>query len=163
MLAMAMQESKHMNARQRHPCIRNWTIFNLSVDFIEMTGYYDGGRDAEGRPLSLSPERRSLLNTDAGLPEAVGILECAFARWGIENTLAFVRQGRSGFDPQKTGDWRMQCNFYGVAGRDRAEGNTLAYNICEYLQCIKRAIRYIDENPAVWDNEERPDIPCKYI
>jgi hypothetical protein len=43
-------------------------------------------------------------DTDDALKAAVGILKHAFQIWGTENTLAFVRQGRCGFDPQKTTD-----------------------------------------------------------
>lgn len=60
-------------------------------DFIEKTGYYAGG---PGRQ-ELTDAQRQLLDKDEGLPEVVGILECALCQWGIENTLAFVRQGGS--------------------------------------------------------------------
>jgi hypothetical protein len=128
-----------------------------------MSGYY-AGRPGQWQELPI--EKFSFLNSDAGLPEAIGILECAFAHWGIENTLAFVRQGRSGYDPDKArsiGGWRQQCHFDGVARRGVSESNALAFNICQYLACIKRSMRYIDEHPEVWDNADRPDIHLKHI
>jgi hypothetical protein len=78
-------------------------------DLIEQTGYFYG---TPGR--CLSPWEWHLLTTDTddGLPTflavktSVGILKRAFEQWGIENTLAFVRQGREGFDPEQTSDWR---------------------------------------------------------
>jgi len=179
MLAMAMQESNHMDVHQRDykkdndGKAANCSIFNLSIDFVEMTGYYAGG---PGRRQDLTKDQWNRLNSDDGLPEAVGILECAFEQWGIENALAFVRQGRSGFDPTRpthldlkdNNRWREQCTYFpadGVAGRDvlNLKSNALAFNICEYLGCIKRSIRYIDENPAIWDNADRPDIFCQPI
>jgi hypothetical protein len=149
-------------------------FFPYPQDFIESTCYYAPGGPQAGIKERLTPQKFNFLNTDAGLQEAVGILECAFAQWGIENTLAFVRQGASGFNPdtfKTTGKgWRLQCNFTGVAGRDFVpKSNKLAYNICEYLQCIKRSMRYIDEHegepdkPSVWNSDERPDIICHYI
>lgn len=130
-----------------------------------MSGYYTGRPGANGWQ-ELPIEKFNFLNSDAGLAEAVGILECAFQEWGIENTLAFVRQGRSGFNPQnKYVSWRMLCGFDGVADSDRASQQPPAYafNICEYLSCIKRGMRYIDEHPEVWHNADRPDIPCRHI
>lgn len=103
----------------------------------------------------------------------MGILECGFAQWGIENTLAFVRQGGSGFNPDNFRSWgqswRALCHFDGVAGLDEKAMLSLkavapiTFYVCEYLQCIKRSLRYIDDNPAVFENDERPDIQCTYI
>lgn len=129
-------------------------------DFVEKSRFY---AESSNPGYQLPDEKFNLLNRDEGLQEAISILECAFRRWGIEGTLAFVRQGRDGFDPDKPGDWRQQCNFVGVAGSQVSGSNKLVFNICEYLRCIKRYMRYICENPDVWHNAYRPDIPCRHI
>jgi hypothetical protein len=131
-------------------------------DFVEKSHYYEEEMARDPR-WKLSHEKFTFLNSDAGLQDAISILECAFAKWGIENTLAFVRQGSEGFDPDKPGDWRQQCNFVGVAGAHVPGSNKRAFNICEYLRCIKSGMRYIYENPDVWHNGSRPDIPCRHI
>jgi len=130
-------------------------------DFIERTQYFASLRG--GKPLT--PELRNKLNSEQGLLDAVGILEEAFSKWGIENTIAFVRQGSSGYNPQhpKGGDWRQQHGFQGVAAKGAVpESNPLVYNICEYLACIKLSLRYIDQHPEIFYNDERPNIPCQY-
>jgi hypothetical protein len=161
MLAMAMQESTHMDVRERDASkddhtdkAAKATIFNLSVDLIEQTGYFYG---TPGR--CLNPWEWHLLTTDTddGLPTflavktSVGILKRAFEQWGIENTLAFVRQGREGFDPEQTSDWR---EF--VWGDQRKQ-------VFDYLNCIKTYLHYIDEQPSLFWNERRPDISCEGI
>jgi hypothetical protein len=90
-------------------------------------------------------------DTDAGLRAAVGILMRAFDKWGVENTLAFVRQGRSGFDPQRTSDWKTF-----------AAGDVYRHTK-DYLDCIKTYLAFIDDNPALFWDEHRPNISLEHI
>lgn len=114
---------------------------------IEQTGYFGSGDLTQGQWTLLNT------NSDDGMKAAVGIVKAAFSKWGIENTLAFVRQGRSGFDPQKTNDWR---SFVG--------GNAVLLKHVEgYLSAIKTYLQYIDNNPSLFWDDHRPDIYCEWI
>lgn len=119
-------------------------------DFIEQTGYFQG---TPGRDLTAWEWNLLISDTDEQVQAAVGILVCAFSKWHVENTLAFVRQGRSGFDPQKTGDWRA------FVGGDQ----TLQQHILGYLNCIKTYLRFIDNDPSLFWNQHRPNIYCEPI
>lgn len=121
-----------------------------SQDFIEQTGYFQG---TPGRDLTAWEWNLLISDTDQQVAAAVGILMCAFRKWGVENTLAFVRQGRSGFDPQKTADWRA------FVGGDR----TLQQHILGYLNCIKTYLHCIDNEPSLFWNQRRPNIYCEWI
>ena len=125
-----------------------------------MTGYFAGGPlNSDRHKQDLTPRQRQWLDSDEGLTDAVGILESAFWQWGYESTLAFVRQGRSGFDPEQAKNWRQFLHYDWVVGK---QVETL-YNTCEYLRCIKKYLHCIDDQPELFDNEFRPDIPCHHI
>jgi hypothetical protein len=115
---------------------------------IEQTGYFQG---TPGRNLSAWEWNLLISDTDDTLKAAVGILKHAFQIWGTENTLAFVRQGRCGFDPQKTADWR------GFASGEHQK------QVFAYLTCIKTYLQYIDNEPSLFWNQRRPDIYCQWI
>jgi len=157
MLAMAMQESTHLDVRERDASkdnssnkAANATLFNLSVDLIEQTGYFQG---TPGRDLSAWEWNLLISDTDEQVQTAVRILKCAFEKWGVENTLAFVRQGRRGFDPQTTSDWRS------CVGGDQ----DLQKHVLGYLYCIKTYLHHIDNEPSLFWNQRRPDIYCEWI
>jgi len=157
MLSVAMQESAHMDVAMRdadkdfradgtrNPAA-NATCFNLNVDLINKTGYFGD------RPLTDDEFRDLNSGTDESLRKAVGILKLAFEKWGIENTLAFVRGGGSAFDKNKS-CWKAYT-----------QGNKELYNDTEdYLNAIRTFLRELDQHPEYFYDGHRPNIECKHI
>lgn len=58
----------------------NYSIFNLNLDMIQRVGY------------SKDPK---LLDND--IPDAIGIIQTAIGRWGVRDTLDFIRGGNTTF------------------------------------------------------------------
>jgi hypothetical protein len=195
MTAMAMQETRHMDVEERdkkkdkwcpeynpecNKCMDNATIFNLSKDLIQKTGFYNietGCYDMAGNvnQNAVKGQFRYLTNAQfdklcrpEGLHDAVGILSWAFDLWGIEDTLAFVRCGGDAFDPnnpcycknvsgQPTGSqWRNICQ---ANGREQKVYD----NVVFYLRCIKRMMQFIDGDERLLTDGRRPDIDCPRI
>jgi hypothetical protein len=175
MTAMAMQETRHMDVEERDktkdcPCPPdnlacnyfrdNATIFNLSKDLIQKTGYYNGHK---GQFQFLTNDQFAHLCTEEGLHDAVGILSLAFDLWGVEDTLAFVRGGGDAFDPGNSvcrtgqpGQWRNYCHFTN-------KPQNVSDGVVDYLCCIKRMIRYLDEDQWLMRDGRRPDLYCQHI
>lgn len=125
-------------------------------DLIEKSGYFGGGNFQV-----LTDNQWHMLNTksdtdrDKGLIAAVGILMRAFEDWHIENTLAFVRSGGDGFDPNQTKDWREFV-------RRNNNHDDLLKDTEQYMSNIKTYLLYIDQNPSLFWDKYRPDILLKH-
>lgn len=134
-------------------------------DLIQKTGYYWQNPYSYER---ISDEKFEFLKTDAGLHDAVGILNKAFDRWGIEDTLAFVRRGGDAFDPYSqytkpdgTGScWR---NYWSAMHSAGFKPQSVYDEVVDYLSCIKKFLQYIDENEGYLTNKWRPDIHCPHL
>jgi hypothetical protein len=134
-------------------------------DLIQKTGYY-WQNSSSFQPIS--NEQFYHLNTEAGLHDAVRILNKAFDLWGIEDTLAFVRRGGDAFDPysqymqrDQTGSgWR---NYWSAMHRAGLKPQSVHDEVVDYLSCIKRFLQYIDSNEGLLTNGYRPDIDCPHL
>lgn len=85
----------------------------------------------------------------------MGILKLAFEKWGIENTLAFVRGGGSAFDQYKS-CWKAYT-------RDVDEQHKWYSDTCDYLCAIRTFLRELDQHPEYFNDGHRPDIWCRHI
>lgn len=138
---------------------------SILQDLIQKTGYYSGHK---GQFQELTDAQFKQLCTDAGLHDAVGIVSWAVDLWGVEDTLVFVRQGGEALDPysdfyrqlrqQTPGEphWREYCS-------NKKKGPAVFANVDEYLGCIKRMLRYIDDYPQLMWDGHRPDIVCTHV
>jgi hypothetical protein len=86
-MSLAMLETNTMSITQKDSSkdltqdgSANFSIFNLNLDMILRTGY------------SKDPK---LLDND--IPGAIGIIQNAIQRWGIRDTLDFIRGGNTTF------------------------------------------------------------------
>jgi hypothetical protein len=171
-VAMAMQESRHMDVEERDRSkdgsgndSANATIFNLSKDLIQKTGY-KWQNSSSFQPISNQDFYH--LNTEEGLHDAVRILNKAFDLWGIEDTLAFVRRGGDAFDPysqymqrDQTGSgWR---NYWRAMHHAGLKPKSVYDEVVDYLGCIKRFLQYIDSDEGLLINGYRPDIECPHL
>jgi hypothetical protein len=130
-------------------------------DLVEKSGYYPGGIRKDGTEWAGLNE-----DTDQQLRDAVGILETAFAKWDIKNTLAFVRAGGSAYDPAMGKDWEKCVDImqdeHG-AEFDEPRKQRIKRDVWKYLSCIKRYLHFIDDQPTLMTDERRPDIECPHI
>jgi hypothetical protein len=134
-------------------------------DLIQKTGYYWENPSCF---QYISNKDFDNLNTDAGLHDAVGILNKAFDLWGIEDTLAFVRRGGDAFDPyseymkrDETGSgWR---NYWSAMHHAGKKPQSVYDEVVDYLSCIKKFLQYIDGNEGYLKSGYRPDIHCPHL
>lgn len=146
-------------------------------DLIEKSGFYSRNDTCDpGHWQALTNSEFDALNSNSeqSWHDAVGILNMALDRWGVEDTLAFVRQGGDAFDPydefykahklagQPTG-WREYWAQKQFA--DPARKQEVYDQVVRYLGCIKRYLHLIDDSPdlSLRTNAYRPDINCKNI
>lgn len=135
-------------------------------DLIEKSGWFAG---TPGQYKDMSDGEWQLLNSDAGLRDAVGILTYALRVWDVEDTLAFVRHGGDAFDPtdpnrprpaNADGWWRQYVDYkpYDQQYREKVKSK-----VFEYFGCIKLMLHCIDDHPELMTNNMRPGVYCSHL
>jgi hypothetical protein len=168
--AQLLWQDKPSQHHARH-CLRVCRI----QDLIQKSGFYSRNDLSDpGHWQALSNDQFNDLNshTDQALHDAVGIVKMALDRWGVEDTLAFVRQGGDAFDPcdpayqahrlagEPTG-WR---EYWAAKQFDTPQHKQEVYGqVVRYLSCIKRFLHFIDDDPNFRTDGRRPRIDCPHI
>jgi len=145
--AMAMIETNTMDVRDLDhkkdgatDGSANVSIFNISDHLVFFSGYFDGL--AGYTEVRLPASYRDKLNSDAGLADAVGVLNHAIAKVGVRKTLAFVRAGWEGY---------------------QGENEDVAQHVVQpYLGAVAWIVKEIDEHPNLLTDGQRVEMTVPY-
>lgn len=128
-MSLAMLETNTMSITQKDSSkdhtqdgSANFSIFNLNLDMILRTGYSKDPR---------------LLDND--IPGAIGIIQNAIQRWGIRDTLDFIRGGNTTF---------LDHTSFGA---DR------------FRRTVATIISEIDKNNDLMHNDIRVEIDLEHV